>query len=88
MYATEAAGRSADAALREWGAEYPEPLARRWGHVAPLLMQAMLALGAGRKASASVPETLEELAEREEAAAAAFPVDPSAGRLSPRELGP
>jgi hypothetical protein len=42
------------------------PLAERWGHMAPLLMQATLALAAGRPASASVPDTLEQLAALEE----------------------
>jgi hypothetical protein len=36
-------------------------------------MQARLSLQAGRAASDSVPSTLEDLAGREEAAAAAFP---------------
>jgi hypothetical protein len=64
-----AAERGAD----EWVEEHGAPLARRWGHIAPLVMQATLALGAGRAASASVQDTLEELADREAAAAAAFP---------------
>jgi hypothetical protein len=43
--------------------------------VAPLLLQATLALQSGRQASTSVADTLEELAEREAAAAASFPDD-------------
>jgi hypothetical protein len=54
-----------------WAAEHGAPLARKWGHVAPLLMQATLSLSAGRGASSSVPDTLERLAEMEEAAAVA-----------------
>lgn len=56
-----------------WVAEHGAPLARRWGHVAPLLMQAVLSLRAGRAASSSVPDTLTELAAREAAAAQALP---------------
>ncbi len=63
----------ADAGLAPWVAEHGEPLVKRWGHIAPLLMQARLSLAAGRAASASVPDTLDELATRERAAAAAFP---------------
>jgi hypothetical protein len=59
----------------EWVEQHGAPLARRWGHIAPLVMQATLALGAGRPASASVPDTLDDLAEREVAAAAALPPD-------------
>ncbi len=68
-------------ALAEWGREHGEALAKRWSHMAPLLMQATLALGAGRTASASVPETLGELAGREHAAAQAFPSDLDAGSI-------
>jgi hypothetical protein len=77
-------GRDA-ADLGEWVNLHAAPLARRWGHMAPLLMQATLALEAGRDASAGVPDTLEELAEREAGAAEAFPVG---GALSPVELEP
>jgi hypothetical protein len=59
--------------LREWIAEHGAPLARRWGHVAPLLMQATLALRSGRPASSSVADVLDELADREDAAAPALP---------------
>lgn len=62
-----------DAELLTWVAEHGEPLAKRWSHMAPLLMQARLALAAGRATSTSVPDTLDELAARERAAAAAFP---------------
>jgi hypothetical protein len=64
---------AADSGADDWVEEHGVPLARRWGHIAPLVMQATLALGAGRAASASVPETLEDLAEREAAAAAVLP---------------
>lgn len=59
--------------LRRWNEEYGDPLARRWGHVAPLLMQAVLALEGGRTPTTSLPDTLDELAGREERAAAALP---------------
>jgi hypothetical protein len=62
-----------DGELEAWVQEHGRPLAKRWGHIAPLLMQARLSLQAGRAASDSVPSTLEDLAGREEAAAAAFP---------------
>jgi hypothetical protein len=64
-----------DEALQSWVVEHGAPLARKWSHTGPLMMQAMLALRAGRQASGSVPTTLEQLAELERAAAAA---DPSA----------
>jgi hypothetical protein len=67
------AARRGDGGLADWVGEHGEPMAKRWGHMAPLLMQARLALAAGRSASASVPDTLDELATRERAAAAAFP---------------
>ena len=57
------------------GAEHGETLAKRWSHMAPLMMQAKLALAAGRAASSSVPDTLEDLAARELAARQAFPPD-------------
>jgi hypothetical protein len=72
-HAAAVAARTADGALGAWVREHGETLAKRWSHMAPLLMQAALALGAGRAASASVPETLEDLAERERTAAQAFP---------------
>ena len=43
--------------------------------MAPLMMQATLALAAGRAASSSVPDTLEDLAARELAARQALPLD-------------
>ena len=66
---------AAESGAEDWVEEHGTPLARRWGHIAPLVMQATLALGAGRAASASVPDTLDDLAEREAAAAAALPPD-------------
>jgi hypothetical protein len=57
----------------EWAAGHLEPLAKRWTHMAPLLMQATLAVGAGRRPTGSVADTLDDLAEREGAAAAACP---------------
>lgn len=65
------ARHAAETGAREWAAEHLEPLAKRWSHMAPLLMQAVLAVGAGREPTGSVATTLDELAEREEAAAAA-----------------
>ena len=50
----------------EWGQEHAAPLARKWGHIAPLLMQATLSVRAGRAPSSSVPDTLERLAQMEE----------------------
>jgi hypothetical protein len=70
-YAQELGGPDAIAWLEDHGTA----LAKRWAHMAPLIMQATLALGAGRSASASVPDTLAELAERERAAADALPGD-------------
>jgi hypothetical protein len=72
-HAAAVATISADAELEGWVREHGEPLAKRWGHMAPLIMQATLALGAGRAASQSVPDTLADLAEREQAASQAFP---------------
>ena len=62
-----------DTRLRSWLEEHAVPLATRWGHVAPLMLQATLALRSGRSASGSLAEVLDELADREHAAAAAFP---------------
>jgi hypothetical protein len=59
--------------LRVWLEEHIAPLALKWSHAAPLIMQATLALGAGRPASSSLPELLDELAERELAAASTVP---------------
>jgi hypothetical protein len=56
-----------------WVSEHGAALAQRWAHIAPLLMQAVLALRIGRAPSASVPSTLAELADREEAAAQVLP---------------
>lgn len=58
--------------LQGWVEQHAQPLARRWAHIPPLLMQATLALGAGRDASTSVSDTLEELAQREVEAGAAL----------------
>jgi hypothetical protein len=85
-YAHQIAERDDDAALRQWVDEHANSLARRWSHLAPLLMQATLALEAGRSATASVPDALDELTEREAAVADGFPVDPAAGRVSPGEV--
>jgi hypothetical protein len=63
------------AGVSAWTAEHGAPLAARWTHVAPLLMQARLAIDAGRAPSQSLAEALEELADRESAAAEAFPAD-------------
>jgi hypothetical protein len=66
------ASAEGDKALANWVDDHAAPLASKWGHIAPLVMQASLALGAGRAASASVPDTLEQLAELERSAALAF----------------
>jgi hypothetical protein len=62
---------SGEPAVAAWVEHHGGPLAKRWGHLAPLMMQATLALDAGRPASSSVPDTLDALAEMEEAAAQA-----------------
>lgn len=49
--------------------QHAVPLATLWGHVAPLLLQARLAVEAGRSPSGSVSAKLDELADREAAAA-------------------
>lgn len=72
-YGQALAERDADEQIRTWVQEHGGPLAKRWGHMAPLMMQATLALSAGRAPSASVPDTLDELAERERAADQALP---------------
>jgi hypothetical protein len=72
-HAGERAARAQDGELAAWVSGYATPLAKKWGHIAPLLMQATLALRAGRPASSSVPDTLEQLAQLERAAAAACP---------------
>ncbi len=72
-HAAAVAARTADEALAAWVREHGETLAKRWSHMAPLLMQATLALDAGRVASTSVPDMLEDLAGREQAASQAFP---------------
>jgi len=79
--ATRRAELTGDAELGEWAREHGEPLVKRWGHMAPLLMQARLSLSAGRAASDGVPNTLEDLAARERAAAAAFPTRLDAGSI-------
>jgi hypothetical protein len=71
-YAQQRASTDGNEALANWVGEHAAPLAKKWGHIAPLVMQASLALSAGRAASASVPDTLEQLAELERSAAAAF----------------
>lgn len=66
------AARDGDAVLAAWVEEHAALLAKRWGHMPPLLMQATLALRAGREASSSVPDTLGTLATMEASAAAAL----------------
>lgn len=80
-HAADVAARAGDDALAGWVLEHADPLAKRWSHMAPLLMQATLALDAGRTASGSVPDMLEDLAAREHAAAQAFPSDLGAGSI-------
>jgi hypothetical protein len=82
LLAGEAAGQG-DARISRWVDEHVAPLAKRWGHMAPLLMQATLALRAGRAPSGSVPATLDELGEREAAAAAACPAEVGELLLNP-----
>jgi len=80
-HAADVAADTHDDALASWVTEHAEPLAKRWGHMAPLLMQATLALDAGRAASGSVPDMLEDLAAREHAASQAFPSELGAGSI-------
>jgi hypothetical protein len=80
-HAATLAAQTADETLAVWVAEHGEPLAKRWGHMAPLLMQATLALGSGRPASTSVADTLEDLAARELGALQAFPSALDAGSI-------
>lgn len=72
-YASERAGGDGaePSPLADWVREHGAPLAKRWGHIAPLIMQARLSLRAGREPSSSVPDTLEQLAEMEHQAALA-----------------
>lgn len=79
--AASVAEAAADGELATWVADHAQPLAKRWGHVAPLIMQATLALGAGRAASGSLPDTLEELAAKETEAARTFPVSAAASSI-------
>ena len=67
--ARERADAEGDPGLAAWVDGHAAPLATRWGHMAPLLMQAILALRVGRAPSSSVPDTLERLAELERLAA-------------------
>jgi len=60
------ATRRGSGELEAWVQDHVVPLARRWAHVAPLLMQATLALEGGRTPTTSLPDTLDELADREE----------------------
>jgi hypothetical protein len=62
-----------DEPTAEWAAAHLDPLAKRWTHMAPLLMQATLAVGSGRRPTGSVADTLDDLADREAAAASARP---------------
>jgi hypothetical protein len=72
-HAVECAQAGGEERLSSWVTEHALPLAKRWGHIAPLLMQAVLSLRAGRTPSGSVPDTLEQLAGMEAAACAALP---------------
>ncbi len=67
------ARQAGDPSWAGWVAEHLVPLAARWAHIAPLLMQARLGVEAGRSPSSSLPEALVELAERESLAAACGP---------------
>jgi hypothetical protein len=69
FFAQQVAGEAAKRGsgdLQAWVEDHVLPLARRWAHVAPLLMQATLALDGGRTPTTSLPDTLDELADREE----------------------
>jgi hypothetical protein len=73
FFARWAEARAPTAAWTDWVTDHVAGLAARWQHVPPLLMQARLSVGAGRRPSASLPEVLGELADRESAAAADRP---------------
>jgi hypothetical protein len=73
-HAEDRAQDAGDEALATWVAEHGRPVARKWAHLAPLMMQATLALRSGRRTSESVPATLEQLAELERSAAAGHPL--------------
>jgi len=72
LHAERTAAAHGDERLAAWVQAHATPLAKRWGHMAPLLMQASLTLASGRAATASVPDALEGLAELERAAAVAL----------------
>jgi hypothetical protein len=72
-HARAVAAAEDDNDLAAWADEHAAELVKRWGHMAPLIMQATLSLRAGRPASDSVPVRLEALAELERAAAQAAP---------------
>ena len=72
LHAERTAAAHGDEPLAAWVQAHATPLAKRWGHMAPLLMQASLTLASGRAATASVPDALEGLAELERAAAVAL----------------
>jgi hypothetical protein len=72
LHAERTAAATGDEALAAWVQAHATPLAKRWGHMAPLLMQASLTLASGRAASASVPDALEGLAELERGAGVAL----------------
>jgi hypothetical protein len=72
LHAERTAAATGDEPLVTWVQTHATPLAKRWGHMAPLLMQASLTLASGRAATASVPDALERMAELERAAAVAL----------------
>lgn len=72
LHAERTAAATGDEPLGTWVQAHATPLAKRWGHMAPLLMQAVLTLASGRAATTSVPDALEGLAELERAAALAL----------------
>jgi hypothetical protein len=80
--AAREAERRGDDELGAWVADHGRELVKRWGHMAPLIMQAKLTLAAGRPASPSVTNKLEDLAARERAAAEAAPDAAMAGGSS------
>jgi hypothetical protein len=76
FFARQTAGEAAKQggrALGLWMQDHVLPLTRRWAHVPPLLMQATLALDGGRMPTTSLPDTLDELADREQAAYISMP---------------
>jgi len=78
FFARQVAGEASkrgSGAWDDWLQDHVLPLARRWAHVPPLLMQATLALDGGRMPTTSLSDTLDELADGEHKAYISSPAD-------------